>query len=328
MKKTKLLVLFSFLFLLSGCSSYTELNKLGIVSLLGIDYQNEEYHLYINVVEGEQDDGSLQKKYVTYEATGESIDQAFHFLYLKSNKKIYLSHMDVLVLTEDVINSKLQEVINYLLNHSEIRNNFELVELSSPINQLFEEKIDSSEISDLIRMNEEYMGTSSSVTFEHFLEDILIDENSYLPLISFNEKLEINGIALLKKLKTFDILSPEEVVLFNLLRNNINQAIYQNTMITKNETNTDISKNQITFHLKIEVNKNYDKLEENLKKDLKKILIYYQEKNYDLLKLEYKMKQNHFLFSNHSNTFFHHVALKLDIQINCINSYLERKITS
>ena len=314
MKKTKLLFIFTLLLLFTGCSSYTELNKLGIVSLLGIDYKDEEYHLYINVVEGEQDDGSLQKEYITYDATGESIDEALHFLYLKSNKKIYLSHMDVLVLSEDVINSKLQEIINYLLNHPEIRNNFELVELSSPMNILFEEKIDSKEISD-------------SVTFEHFLEDILIDKNSYLPLISFDKNLEINGISLLKNLKILDTLSTEETVLFNLLQNNINQAIYKNTTIVKNETNIEIKKNQITFHLKTEINKNSNKFKENLQKDLRKILIYYQDQDYDLLKLKYKMKQNHLSSLEDSNVLFPKTSLKFDIKISYTNSYLERRIS-
>ena len=327
MKKTKLLFIFTLLLLFTGCSSCTELNKLGIVSLLGIDYKDEEYHLYINVVEGEQDDGSLQKEYITYDATGESIDEALHFLYLKSNKKIYLSHMDVLVLSEDVINSKLQEIINYLLNHPEIRNNFELVELSSPMNILFEEKIDSKEISDLIQMNQEYMGTSFSVTFEHFLEDILIDKNSYLPLISFDKNLEINGISLLKNLKILDTLSTEETVLFNLLQNNINQAIYKNTTIVKNETNIEIKKNQITFHLKTEINKNSNKFKENLQKDLRKILIYYQDQDYDLLKLKYKTKQNHLSSLEDSNVLFPKTSLKFDIKISYTNSYLERRIS-
>lgn len=327
MKKTKLLFLFAFLFLLSGCSSYTELNKLGIVSLLGIDYQNEEYHLYINVVEGEQDDGSLQKQYITYDATGKSIDEALHFLYLKSDKKIYLSHMDVLVLSEEVINHNLQEVINYLLNHSEIRNNFEIVELSSPMDLLFQEKIDSKEISDLVQMNQEYMGTSSSITFEHFLEDILIDANSSLPVISFDKELEASGISLLKNLKIFDTLSPEEAVLFNLLKNNINQTIYKNTRIVKNETNIEIKKNQIAFHFNIEINQNSLKFKENLQKDLRKILVYYQEKDYDLLKLKYKMKQNHLSVPENSNTLFHQIPLKFDIQLSYTNSYLERKIS-
>lgn len=327
MKKIKLLLIFIFLFSFTGCSSYTELNELGIVSLLGIDYQNDGYHLYINVVEGEQDDGTLQKQYVAYDAFGETLDEAFHFLYLKSNKKIYLSHMDVLLLSKEAINRRLQEIINYLLTHSEIRNNFELIELSTPISLLFEEKMDAKEISDLVKMNQEYMGTSYSVTFEHFLEDILIDSNSQLPVISFDKDLKVDGISLLKNLKILDTLSSEESVLYNLLNNHINQAIYKDTMIIKNETNIEIKKNQVIFHLHLEVNKNSNQFKENLQKDLRKILIYYQEKDYDLLKLKYKMKQNHLSFSDDFRTFFHQVPLKFDIEVNYINSYLERKIS-
>ena len=48
MKKIKYLVLLFPFFILTGCTSYTELNELGIVSLLGIDYQYQKYHIYIN----------------------------------------------------------------------------------------------------------------------------------------------------------------------------------------------------------------------------------------------------------------------------------------
>ncbi len=52
MKKI-ILLLFSIL-LLTGCSSYTELNDLGIVNLLGIDYKDNNFEVYVKVLEGKQ----------------------------------------------------------------------------------------------------------------------------------------------------------------------------------------------------------------------------------------------------------------------------------
>ena len=80
MKRLKLLFLLLPFFLLTGCSSYIELNELGVVSLLGIDYTDQGYHLYISIVEGEQKDGTFEKESFYYDAEAETLDQAFHHL--------------------------------------------------------------------------------------------------------------------------------------------------------------------------------------------------------------------------------------------------------
>ena len=58
----KIWILLIIIPLITGCSSYTELNDLGIVSLLGIDYQNNKYQVYVTIIEGKQDDGTLEKE--------------------------------------------------------------------------------------------------------------------------------------------------------------------------------------------------------------------------------------------------------------------------
>jgi len=326
MKKRKLLILLLPLFLLTGCTSYTELNELGIVSLLGIDYQNQKYHLYMNIVEGNEEDGVLEKKEILYEAEAKTLNQAFQQLYLKSNKKIYLSHMDCLLLTENAINANLRDIILYLLNQRDTRNNFELVEIESDMKKFFQKKMESNELLDLIKTNEQYMGTTKSITFEEFLEEILIDQNSFLPLISDQNKLEVKGISLIQNFKVLDSLSPEETILINILKNKINQAIYQDTTIYKNQTSLTYKKNQVTFHIRMEVNQIDKNFKEDLEKQLKNLIDKYQQKEYDILKLSYRMKQNH-LFSFQANPILpENMKLKFDIQMKVVDNYLEKEL--
>lgn len=326
MKKIKLLIITLFIILISGCSSYTELNDLGIVSILGIDYQENNYHLYINIIEGNQDDGSLEKEYITYDAKGETIDQAFHHLYLQSNKKIYLSHMDNLLLTENAINQNLKEIITYLLNQKEIRNNFEVTQINSNLEKIFTEKIEAKEINDLIKTNQLYMGTTSSITFEEFLEELLIDQNSFLPKISFENNLEIQGLSLIKNFKTFNALSPDETILLNILKNNINQTIYNKTTIYKQETTTKYEKDKVTFQINLETNNVDENLNENLKQDLKSLLYFYQCQNYDLIKLEYKMKQNYLFNINSKNVPIDKLKFKIEITTKVHDNYMEKEL--
>lgn len=328
MKKLKIIFLLLSIFLFSGCTSYTELNELGVVSLLGIDYTDHGYHLYISIVEGKQEDGTFEKKSSYYESEAETLDQAFHHLYLKSNKKIYFSHMDTLLLTEDAINEKLKEIITYLLNQRDVRNNFEIIELKSEMNTIFEKEIESKDVNDLIKTNQQYMGTTKSITFEQFLEELLIDQNSYLPLISYQNELEVEGLSLIRNFKILDTLSSENTILFNILNNQIGQTIYQNTTIYKCQTNLEYKKDQVTFYIAMEVNNQDATTKKNLEQDLKRLLVYYKNQEYDLMKLAYRMKQNHLFSFNNQEILLDKIQLKFKVNMKTIDNYLERELSS
>lgn len=326
MKKIKYLIFLFPFFIFTGCTSYTELNELGIVSLLGIDYQNQKYHLYINIVEGNQEDGTLEKESIFYETEAKTLDQAFQKLYSKSNKKIYLSHMDCLLLTENAMNTHLRDIIIYLLNQRDTRNNFELVQTQSDMKEIFKGKMESKDLMDLIKTNEQYMGTTKSITFEEFLEEILIDQNTYLPLISYQDEFEVEGISLIQNFKVLDYVSKEDTILINLLKNQIHQAIYQDTTIYKNQTNLTYKKNQVTFHIQMEVNKKNKHLQKELEKQLKGLINKYQEKEYDILKLSYQMKQNHLFSFQNRSILPENIQLKFEIQMKTVDNYLEREL--
>lgn len=327
MKKIKYLIFLFPFFIFTGCTSYTELNELGIVSLLGIDYQNQKYHLYINIVEGNQEDGTLEKESIFYETEAETLNQAFQKLYAKSDKKIYLSHMDCLLLTENAMNTHLRDIIIYLLNQRDTRNNFELVQTQSDMKDIFKGKMESKDLMDLIKTNEQYMGTTKSITFEEFLEEILIDQNTYLPLISYQDEFEVEGISLIQNFKVLDYVSKEDTILINLLKNQIHQAIYQDTTIYKNQTNLTYKKNQVTFHIQMEVNKKNQHLQKELEEQLKGLINKYQEKEYDILKLSYQMKQNHLFSFQNRSILPENIQLKFEIQMKTVDNYLEKELS-
>ncbi len=297
------------LFFLTGCNSYTELNQLGIVSLVGIDYQEENYHVYIYLVEPQEETTAL----TSYNAEGSSIEEAMHQLYLKSNKKMYLAHMDALVLSKEAIDEKLKEIVTYLLNQREIRNNFELMEVDS-LNKLFEEKKGAQELIELVHTNENYMGTTQSITFEKFLENLLIDTNTTIPLLSFNKELKVEGLSLIHNFQTIDTLSTEETILLNLLENNLKESIYQEITIYESKTNLEFQKENNLFHIYLEVNQNPSSFSKELEKELRRLLIYYEEQDYDLIKLKQRRKENR-LESNATQikrnfTFDIHIAVR------------------
>jgi len=321
LKKLLLLIIISLF--LTGCSSYTELNDLGIVSLLGIDYKDNNYQVYVSIIEGNQDDGTLEKEQITFHSEAKSLEQAFQKIMLQSNKKLYLSHIDSLLLTESLINNKLQSTINNFLNNNEYRNNFNIIMVNSDITDFFDNDITSEEINKLISINEKESGTSSQIDFEIFLKNLLIDSNSYLPQISYNEDhLQIDGFALIKNYHILSSLTNEESLLFNLMTNKVNHAIWNNITIYENETTIKTNKNEVTMTLNITTD-NKEKIKKELKPKLKELWLYYQEKNYDLLKLQNKIKQDDYTYYKKQKKLLSKIKLNIKINATQKNNYIE-----
>ena len=94
---TKIKFIFIILFicliiLITGCSSYKEINNVLIVDGIGIDKVNDKYFVsFYSFVENDE--------YKGIDIEVDNIDEAFRDVYLLSNKKIYLSHLDKLLLS-------------------------------------------------------------------------------------------------------------------------------------------------------------------------------------------------------------------------------------
>ena len=198
--KIKLGILISLILLLTGCTSYTELSDLSIVSTIGIDYQEDKYHLTVNVIDGKLDDQEIEKSITTFTSENTSLEEAFNDIYLKSSKKLYLSHLDLLIITEDAINQKFSAIIHNFLENNEYRNNFNVVLLSNTsLSDFMTQNIQAEDINNLIATNQKETALSVVKDFEMIVKELLIDKNSYLPTISYlNEELTLNGFTLIK----------------------------------------------------------------------------------------------------------------------------------
>lgn len=293
----RIILLFSLLFIFTGCSSYTELNELSIVDTLAIDYSNDKYYLAINVVEGKMDDNEIEKNYLTYETTGNTLEECFHQIYLQSSKKLYLSHIDLLILTNNAIDNKFQEIINNFLNNNEYRNNFNVVLLQdNNLDSFIKSKIGAKDVNNLIKTNHKETGITKEQDLETIMMELLIDGNTYLPTISYkDEKVIVSGFTLIKNYQVFEQLSDEESIILNLLNNEIIKTYIENNNIIENQTIITTKDNIITIRLVTTVVKdNNFKIVTNEK--ILTLLIKYKNKNYDILKLCEKIRRNNYKY--------------------------------
>ncbi len=322
----KIITLVFILLLTTSCNAYTELSDLGITSMLGLDYQNEKFIVYTTII-ADRDNQENKDKYKTYHATGKSLEEAFENIYIQNSKKIYLSHMNLLVITENIIDQQLTTMIKHFLTNSEYRNNFQIVTIKNNLEDLFNQEITAEEINKLILINQKESGTTRSIDFESFLKDILIDRNTILPTIKLEDTLSLEGFTLIKDHQLYGSLSNEEAILYNFLSNKIEKTSFQGITVYENETIINSKKNNIEIMINSTIDDQSEIYQKELKKALLNLLTTYQQKQYDLLKLEHKIYQNNYSYYKKNKDILSKLEFHIEIHPTIKNNYLEEVIT-
>lgn len=146
MKKIIILIL---LLLLTGCD-YIELNDLSIIKSIAVEYQENEYTLYAEIIDEINNNNIPTTKII--EISKSKINDCFKELITRSNKTIHYSHIDLLILSTNLTNNNLNEIFDYFLKNNNFRNDFMTIS-SNNVNKLINDsKYD--EIEQLIKNNQ------------------------------------------------------------------------------------------------------------------------------------------------------------------------------
>jgi len=313
MKYFKFIIIILSLFLITGCVSYSELNELGIIDMIIVDKENEEYKVSINMLVPTND--NLENKQ-NYTVTNKSLNKCLNELYLSTTKKISFSHLELIALTPNIEKKEYDEIINLFLNRVDSRNTFSTVIIDNP-DKLFEYK--SQDINDLININNEQEGIVSIKQFNDVIKDILEMDITYIPKIKIEDKIIIEGYQSIYYENK--LLTIEESIGYNFITNKITKALFTVDDIgfstTTSVTNTKVYNNKIKINIStsyqiISNNGHIHKTKELEKKyhnEIKKYINSYLDNNphnyfYKLIeKYDYKY------YSSHNN-------IKLDFDIN------------
>lgn len=296
----KKIIIILFIFLITGCYDYRELNDLSFISAIAVDYdkENKEYLVSFEMLnDNKNGDGSAMNKSYVISSNGKDISKAFDNVSTKVNKIPYFYHLNALIISEDINKNKLKEVIDYILRNPEIKNEFYLilakdVSAKTIISKSSDEnKVVGEQIVKMIKSN----AYENHITYDKNFEDdmeIFLDKYLSIPINSFtiNENdLDIEGLAIYKDYELITYLSKEESMIFNMLNNNDSNFIlsnqYNNKIISLNVylNNTKINiknddiiiNNYATSELKnntTDMNLKDEKSYELLNKDFSKIL--------------------------------------------------------
>ena len=181
----------------NGGQNYTELNDLAIIKSIGITYENNEYTLYAEIIDEINKDNIPQTKVIS--TSNKEIKELFDDIKLLVNKEIYLSHIDLLIISETLKNDNYEEIINYFLNNKDIRNDFMCI-FSNEIEEVLKNsKYD--EVEELITTNKDSKNVIN-VTFEEIIKDFLDTKSFKASYITYDEEIKFTNNVLYKNNKT------------------------------------------------------------------------------------------------------------------------------
>lgn len=247
-----------FILILTGCNNYNDIKNLAIINEIAIDY-NKQYIIQIKVLSNDQ-----ENKDQIYKETCISINECFNNLNNKLSKKIYLTHLELLIISDSINQNQFKEIINFFLQEQSSRNNFAIIGINNINNNIL--RVNSKDIINMLDLSINSNGIVKKINFEEIIKDILNFNLSYIPYIDSSKKEIIGYLQIYDNTKK---LSKEESIALNFIFNNtksitllINNKTYKiencNTTITpKGNLNINISCNYQGIKKEKEIIENY-----------------------------------------------------------------------
>lgn len=193
----KIIILIISIFFLTGCANYHELNELGIVSSILIDYKDNLFYTTIEVIDEEE--------FKTYSGIGNSLTNALNNALIGSSKYLYYAHLNALILTNNV---PIETTLDYFLRSPETNNTFYLC---------ITEKTDIYDQDK--NMGETLKNILERVYKDNFFDTIkkLKDKNTDFVLPILDEDLKVSKLNLYKGNKMVTTLNNNELNTLKLL---------------------------------------------------------------------------------------------------------------
>ena len=128
--------------LLTGCKNYTEINDLGVVTGIAIDYKDEQYKITSQLIIND-----TKTEIKVYETESKSIEEGIAQISKLSNKEIFLSKLKLLLITENIIKEKVN-IYDFFLRDAKSNMDFYIY------------LVDENNIKDILSINNEQNGSA------------------------------------------------------------------------------------------------------------------------------------------------------------------------
>lgn len=251
MKRIKFLILL--LPLLSGCYNYRELNELGITTAVSIDYKDNNFYVIaevINPIKQQDASSSNNSPFINYNSSSSSLQDTFRKVVLESPRQLYAAQLEIIVLSEEVVNNHLEEVLEYFARDPESRTEIKIIVAKTEDStkaitlQTLLTSLSSSNIIKSLDLQSKVLGMSYPVTLNEllnmyidpYLEVVLPsmtlygnyeigDEKENITTSSPKAIVKIDGSTITKDNKILGYLDLEESKILNLINGKLKETI-------------------------------------------------------------------------------------------------------
>ena len=302
MKYLKLLLVIVILIPMTGCYNYRELNDLGITGAIGITKENDEYKLIIEVLKTEKSGEKAEMpKFVIFESTGKTIQEAVRRSILESAKRLYANHLYILVIDENLAKEGINDIMDLFFRDPESRKQFYVLISKSDIHELLDtnsllETVNSKSIVDRLESNDKYLNNIVPLTFSRLLS-IYVNPNKemVMPTIKLvdnkteqkdlpNKKIIIDNTAIFKNDKLVGYINNEESLYYNLILNDVKDSVlsvpykdsYMTIEINNSDTKINVKNKNFKINIKLigniaEINSNVNLTDPNSINEIEKV---------------------------------------------------------
>lgn len=281
----KILIIIILLFL-TGCYNYRELNDLAIVSAIAIDYKDNNFELSVQIVnpKKQQDTSSANEPdFIVYDAKAKTLQEGFRQIVNTSPNRIYGSHLETLIISEEIAKNNLDKILDFFAREPEARSEFNILiaknntakEEISTITPLI--NLSSTNIMTLLETNNKNIGIGLPVTFNETLNNYLnpyleislpsleligneneSDKQTNIEQTNTDSKIKLSTTGIFKDNKLIGYLSELESIGLNILLNKSKMTILSYKCDDNNYIVSEIDK------IKTSIDSNIEKKEINI----------------------------------------------------------------
>ena len=234
MKKIILIIL---LLTLSGCYDYKEINNLAIITAIGIDYEDEEYKITLEILNDQNDKESGNIKSYTKTGSNKSLAKALENAADLLSDQANYTHVKLLVLSDTITDGKLQNIIDFFMRSTYFRENFYVISsMDTEPEKILKNTTDnnpvaSTSIIDLLESLDYSSNSGVLKTFDKIVEEILAfgKDTCFSNITLDDEEFQIAGLSIFDKYEYKDTISNDYATIYNILTNNFYRPVFSKT---------------------------------------------------------------------------------------------------
>lgn len=252
-RKLLLLPLLCLLLLVTGCWNRRELNELAITVGMGIDKQDQKYKVSVQVVvpgEVAAKKGRGASPVVMFSAVGDTVFEAIRKMTTVSPRKIYISHLRVVIIGEALAREGIGKSLDFLTRDSEARPDFYIaISKNSEAAQILKvlttlEALPANMLFNALETSQKVWAPTTSVTLDELISDITSEgkapvltgivatgtpqegeSQKNIEMVDSPSRLQYTSLAVFKKDKLIGWLNENESKGYNYIRDKVRSTV-------------------------------------------------------------------------------------------------------